>query len=329
MSGILRVAAWLAVLLALVAAALPAAAHEIRPASLHLTERDGMVQVAWTQPVRDGRRLALDVLLPEGCAPDAPPRAALSADGGFLTERWTAACTLTGGTVSIGGLDRTLIDVHVVIETAAGRTVTALLRPGAGSLSIGEARGAFPAYFSLGLDHVIYGYDHVLFVLGLLLLLGVRRVLPALTVFTLAHAVSITAVALGAVPPAGAATEAVIALSVAFVGVEAARRLRGERSLSARAWPVAVFAVGLVHGLGFAGGLAAAGLPEGGFWTALLAFNLGVEAGQAAFAGLAAAALGLASRLRPALRPRLAQAACLLVGTMGVYWTLERLPGLA
>ena len=318
----------LAALCVLVVSLLPAAAHEIRPASLRLAERDGTVQVAWTQPVRDGRRLALDPVLPDGCEPSEAPRAFLSADGGFLTERWSAACTLAGGAVGVRGLDRTLTDAHVVIETADGRTLTALLRPGTASLPVAEARGAFGAYVALGLDHVIFGYDHVLFVLGLLILLGARRVLPALTVFTLAHAVSITAVALGAAPPAGPATEAVIALSVAFVAVEAARRLRGETSLGARLWPIVVFAVGLVHGLGFAGGLAAAGLPSEGFWTALLAFNIGVEAGQVAFAGATATALVLAGRIRPALRPRLAQAACLLVGTMGIYWTLERLPGL-
>ena len=319
----------LAALLALVLWSLcapPAAAHEVRPATLRLVEDASSVRVTWTQPVRDGRRLALAPVLPEGCAPVAPPLTVLSADGAFVTERWTAACALSGGSVRIDGLDRTLTDVHVAVRTADGRTLTALLRPGAASLSLSDAAAPVRAYLRLGLDHVLRGLDHVLFVLGLLLLLGTRRVLPALTVFTLAHAVSITAVALGAVPPAGPATEAVIALSVAFVGAEAARAARGRVGLGARAWPLVVFAVGLVHGLGFAGGLVATGLPTEGFWRAVIAFNLGVEFGQLAFAGLAAAGLALAARWRASAATALAYALCLLVGTAGTYWTIERVP---
>ena len=130
----------------------------------------------------------------------------------------------------------------------------------------------------------MYGTDHLLFVLGLMLMVrDVWMLLKTITAFTLAHSITLAAATLGYVHVPAPPLEAAIALSIMFVGVEVLRSRRGETSLTLRQPWLVAFAFGLVHGLGFASGLASLGLPQGDIPVALLFFNIGVEAGQLSF----------------------------------------------
>lgn len=139
-------------------------------------------------------------------------------------------------------------------------------------------------YLSLGISHILLGFDHLLFVFALIVLVRDRwRLFKAITAFTIGHSLSLALATLGPVMVSGAGLEAAIALSVVFLGGEIVQARRGKHFLTAHnPWAVCG-AFGLLHGLGFAGGLNALALPAGEMPMALLGFNIGVEVGQLAF----------------------------------------------
>lgn len=178
-------------------------------------------------------------------------------------------------------------------------------------------------YIVLGFTHILpHGLDHVLFVLGIYLLSRrARSVLAQVSAFTAAHSITLGLSLYGviAVPPS--IVEPLIAISIAYVAVENLflAELRRRRV-------VLVFAFGLLHGMGFAGALRDAGLPRAEFLTALLSFNLGVEAGQLAVIGAAFLLVGRRCAARPWYRRRVVIPASALIACMAVYWTVERWP---
>jgi hydrogenase/urease accessory protein HupE len=180
-------------------------------------------------------------------------------------------------------------------------------------------------YLRLGIEHILEGVDHLLFVLALVLLVrDAKRLVATVTAFTVAHSLTLAAATLGFVHVRQGPVEAVIALSIVFVAGEIVHQARGRPGLgSNRPWLVA-FVFGLLHGLGFAGALREVGLPEHSIPLALLFFNLGVELGQLLFI---ACILPLASLQRRAVRrwpeqAALAPAYC--IGSVAAWWTLER-----
>ena len=176
-----------------------------------------------------------------------------------------------------------------------------------------------------GVEHILLGIDHLLFVGALLLLVpNWRQLVATVTAFTVAHSLTLAGATLGVANPPTALTEVLIALSIAVVAAEVVRRHRGLTSLTTRRpWSVA-FVFGLLHGFGFAGALDAVGLPSEAIVTALLFFNLGVEAGQLLFIGaLVAVAKSLAllcSYRASWVRPGLAYG----IGIAAAFWTAER-----
>jgi len=176
------------------------------------------------------------------------------------------------------------------------------------------------AYTVLGIDHILTGYDHLLFVIALLLLVGFnRRLLLTITAFTAAHSVTLALSALGVLTLRPPPVEATIALSIMLVAGEALR----QRETLARRWPALVaFLFGLVHGLGFAGALKDIGLPENHLWIALLTFNVGVEIGQV-MTVVGAYLLYLAARRVPLLRQS-RQASLYVIGSLAAYWSIAR-----
>ena len=161
---------------AALAAAAPAAAHELRPAYLELREVGaGRFDVLWKVPARGEMALSLAVRLPAHCRSDAPP--ARTDVGGAITERWRADCTggLVGETIAIAGLEATLTDALVRIERADGTTQTARLTPAAPRFVVEAAASQLDVaatYLWLGVEHIWLGFDHLLFVLGLLILVN-------------------------------------------------------------------------------------------------------------------------------------------------------------
>lgn len=177
-------------------------------------------------------------------------------------------------------------------------------------------------YLILGFTHIIpYGFDHVLFVLGIFLLSGrARSVLWQVSAFTVAHSITLALSMYGVVTAPPAVVEPMIALSILYVAIE-------NIFLSElRSWRVAlVFAFGLLHGLGFAGALKDLGLPRSEFLTALLTFNVGVEAGQLAVITAAFLLVGWPSGTRVWYRRRVVIPASLAIACTALYWTVQRL----
>jgi hydrogenase/urease accessory protein HupE len=330
--------------LALVALAVlcgtPALAHEVRPAYLELREREpGAFEVLWKTPARGDERLAIAPRLPERCRDGE--HAGRIADGAWI-ERWPTTCSggLAGGTIAVDALAATRTDVLVRIEWADGTSATARLTPAAAAFAVAGAAGraeVLATYLALGVEHILLGPDHLLFLLALLFLVSSARGLVAtITAFTAAHSLTLSGAALGWLHVPQPPVEAVIALSILFVAAEVARAARGARPDLARRSPwIVAFAFGLLHGLGFAGALREVGLPAHAIPLALFAFNVGVELGQLAFVAAVLALLaGAASMARrsPARRAldawtiagALARPASYAMGPLAAFWLIER-----
>ncbi len=177
-------------------------------------------------------------------------------------------------------------------------------------------------YLRLGFTHIVpYGFDHVLFVVGIFLLTRqLRPLLVQVTAFTVAHSLTLALSIFGVVAVAPAVVEPLIALSIAYVAIE------NLLVRTVKPWRVVVvFACGLLHGLGFAGALQELGLPRSEFVTALVTFNLGVEAGQLGVIGTAFLLVGLWFGNRPWYRRRIVMPASALIACIGVFWTVDRL----
>ena len=310
--------------------AVPARAHTSLPAYLGLTElAPGTFSVIWRVPAVEGPPPAIFPVLPAHCTvPDIPSEVELP--GSVVTNGVVAcgAAGLAGQTIAIDGLRVTIMDTLVRIAFADGTSVTQILRPQEPSFVVGgqsNRRVDGWGYFRLGVDHILSGLDHLLFVFGVLwIVAGFRRLLKAITAFTVAHSITLGLATLGFVRVPPAPVEALVALSIVFLAVEITQRDRGAPNLTYRRPWVVAFAFGLLHGFGFAGTLSQIGIPPGDIPLALLAFNVGVEAGQIAFitAALALFAALRALEVRP--RPWMQSVPAYAIGTLASFWFLQR-----
>lgn len=311
-----------------------AVAHEVRPALLEITQADPQSYVlVWKQPAMADMVLRLNPRLSSGWL-DRPPDDQYAAPG-FLIRTWTVsqAGSLEGQRLTIEGLEGTITDVLVQIRLLDGEQRRLLIRPQSPSVTLNLAAAPeleAPAYFRLGVEHIAGGLDHLMFVLALLLLVGLRwRILGAVTAFTVGHSLTLAAAALGWVQAPSQIIEALVALSIVLVAVEVARsRLSESTLLRRRPWLVALL-FGLLHGFAFAGALSDIGLPRQDLIAALLLFNLGVEAGQILFVAIAVAAwLGLrriGERAPGALVAGARLAPAYLIGPYAAFLFLDRL----
>ena len=177
-------------------------------------------------------------------------------------------------------------------------------------------------YLILGFTHIVpHGLDHILFVLGLFLLSArVKPVLLQVTSFTVAHSITLGLTIYGVVSVSPRIVEPAIALSIAYVAIE------NLTTTKLKPWRVAiVFAFGLLHGMGFAGVLKDLGLPRNQFLTALITFNVGVEAGQLAVIAAAWLLVVWWARTRPWYRQRFVMPASALIAAAGIFWTVQRI----
>lgn len=182
------------------------------------------------------------------------------------------------------------------------------------------------AYFLLGVDHILTGFDHLLFVLALILLIHDRWMLvKTVTAFTIAHSITLAGATLGYISLPQKPVEATIALSIAFVASELVKVRSGERRLSENYPWIVAFVFGLLHGFGFAGALKEAGLPQTDISLALLTFNLGVEAGQLMFIAAALVVFRAAGMLLTVPIAPARIAAAYLIGTTSMVWLVARL----
>jgi len=312
MNGTLR--KWL--LAALFLLPLHALAHEMSMAEMELRETSrGEFLWQWTATNDKQRAVSEDLTpqWPEGCV--AEPNALHCGDGGL---RGTLAIEGVGKTYSAALVKVFWLDGKSRVYTFTAAQPTLQLY---GSADDQRGMGEIAkAYVVLGVEHILSGFDHLMFVLSLLFLVGFnRRLLFTITAFTLAHSLTLALSALGWLTLRSPPVEATIALSIVLVASEA---LHNRATLSRR-WPALVaFLFGLVHGLGFAGALRDIGLPQNHLAVALLTFNVGVELGQLLVVSLAFLAY---RAMAPWPKFAMARAPALYaIGSVAAFWSIGR-----
>jgi len=322
-----------AIVLTSLAGASSAIAHEIRPAYLQIDETaPRSYHVLWKVPSRG--EIVLDI------QPQFDPGLMLTKAGvealldGFVVYRYhlTGEENLQGTEVKIRNLPRTTVDVLVNVNLLDGGKYTFLLHPKTNTVTIPRSASKWSVVSSctrLGIEHILLGIDHLLFVLALIILTrGFRSIVKTVTAFTIAHSITLSLAVLGYVHIPGPPVEATIALSIMFLALEILRTLEGEETLTSRKpWLVAL-TFGLLHGLGFAGALSRIGLPQNEIPLALASFNVGVELGQLAFVCivlLLIRTLNVKQDWPPAARKIPPYA----IGAVSCFWVIDRIWALA
>lgn len=315
-----------------------AQSHEVRPGYLQLKQIDEKAyDMIWKVPAKGDRRLGLYVRLPENC--QSTEITSRFTDGAYV-ERLQVTCEggLKGGAILIEGLETTRTDVLARIDSSNGHTQTVRLTPSQPEFRVLDAPGYLSVvrtYLKLGVKHILLGFDHLLFVLALLLLVeGWRRLVETITAFTVAHSLTLASATFSWVEMPQAPVEAIIALSIMFVAVEILHRHRGRTSIATgKPWLVA-FVFGLLHGLGFAGALREIGLPDHAIPLALAFFNLGVEVGQLLFVTTIFLLLWLIGQFMPRravdidrtfpISTTLIPPSSYAIGILASFWFIER-----
>jgi hypothetical protein len=303
-------------------------AHPLAPALLQLEAAGGgRFDVRWRLPRLRPPGPAPAPRLPDHCRPLAAP--VRTTGDRWVEETWSVACDARG----LGG------DTLSVEHLVGPSPVVVRVVSGDGRVSEGVVTAAAPSfvvppaprlgdvawsYVRLGLEHIATGPDHLLFVLGLVLLARRwRRIVITVTAFTVGHSVTLALAALGLVRLSPGPIDFAIALSVFWVAVEVARRDVAGQAVAEHTWLMAA-CFGLLHGLGFAAALTEAGLPHRAIPLALLGFNAGIELGQLAFILVLAALWTIVRRALPMLPPWTMRVPAYVMGTLAAYWCFER-----
>ena len=303
-------------------------AHPLAPALLELRAAGtDTYSVLWRTSVTRVQATEVQPRWPQGCALIEQMAVALSDERDAIEQRGRLHCPdLVGRQITVEGLARAGIGVIVRVEHPGGGVQQSLLdvrQPSWRVLAPAAASAVFVDYLVLGVEHLWSGLDHMLFVLGLVLLLNGRmRLLWTLTAFTLGHSVTLAAASLGWVDIDARLTEFAIATSLLWLAVEI---VSGEgRGWFARFPYLLACGFGLVHGLGFAGVLAQIGLPEGEIPLALFAFNLGIELGQVVLIAVLLLVLHALQRMRWVRWTPVRALPAYAVGSLAAYWCFER-----
>jgi hydrogenase/urease accessory protein HupE len=309
----------------------PATADEIRPALLDIKEQStGLFAVTWKVPTRSDKVLKITPFLPDSLELVGSPT--VQTVPGAKVEHATyknTAESLTGQKIIIDGLVTVQTDVLLLIQLQDGSQHSAILRPSSPAFTIPLEASKFQVaidYWGMGTVHILEGADHLLFVLALLLIVvGFKQLLTAVTAFTVAHSITLVLATLGVVHVPAAPTEAIIALSILFLATEIVHKHNGQFSLTEKYPWVVAFAFGLFHGLGFAGALSEIGVPQNEVPLALFAFNVGVETGQLLFIAAVLSLIALLKRLPFTAPTSVWRVAPYVIGSVAAFWTIERL----
>jgi len=322
-------------LLALTMRAPSVRAHESRPLYIEVSETEPLVfSIQWKIPPSVDVRNAPEVTMGDGCKPVTGPGV-----GRGSVRRQTYRCDADPAGSALRVVYPAFnpsVSSLVRIVRLSGETHSILASPRQTEVSIPE-KESFGAvardYLWLGVQHILGGYDHLLFLVCLMLIAGTgRRILITITGFTIAHSVTLVLSALGVVHVPIPPVEAAIALSIVFLAVEI---VRGDpKSLTYR-YPIAVSSsFGLLHGFGFAAVLGETGLPQTEITTALLFFNVGVEVGQIVFVVAVLAIYRAIRHVGSAFLDRgssiaglrsLQTPAAYAVGMLAAFWLIERI----
>jgi hydrogenase/urease accessory protein HupE len=319
----------------LFAVALPVLADEFRPAYLQLRQVDATgYEVLWKVPARDETTtLSVVPIFPASARALTPVHSSYAA--GTAVQRWRIEVDrgLADKAIEFSNLSAARIDVLVRLERADGSVQLGRVLPVDPRFVVRASPGAFEVvqtYTVLGIEHILTGFDHLLFVLALVILVkGVRRLIATITAFTVAHSLTLVAATLGWVHVPGPPVEAAIALSIMFVAAEFVHSRQGMNGLTERFPWIVAFTFGLLHGFGFASALSQVGLPQTAIPVALLFFNVGVEIGQLLFIAFVFAVIALARQVlrrfampQPAWTWRVPPYA---IGSVAAFWAIQRI----
>jgi len=311
----------------------PALAHELQPGALDIRQlTPERYEVIWRAPVYYSKPHPAVLQLPDDWKTIGEPTVRMLGDSHLHRRVFEVPDGLIRGTtIRLVGLEATITDVFVRITWLSGDEARAVIRPRQPWFTIEGQRSGWQVagdYTVLGIDHILSGYDHLTFVLALLLLVsGWRRLLLTVTSFTLAHSITLAAATLGLFWLPGPPIEATIALSILFLASELIKVNHGHPSLTVRYPWIVAFVFGLLHGFGFAGALSEVGLPQSEIPVALLTFNVGVELGQLLFIAVILLCISVLNRIRDEWPDWTRQLPAYGIGGMAAFWLIDRLSG--
>jgi len=326
----MRILRLLSVLLALLWLAHPAQAHRFAPSLLKVTEIDAtQYNLVWKTPIQATSNVAMRPQWPQSCEVTSSSPAQMEGTG--RVNSWQLSCSelgddgMVGETLGVEGLGPNQASAMVMVSLRDGRHYQQVLNAEKPSFVVPVEPGAgevMTDYTVLGVEHIWGGVDHLLFVFGLLLLVGGgRRLLWTITAFTAGHSITLSLVTLGFFNYPVALVEFTIALSIFVLAVELTRRAGFVKRYPW--WLAGGF--GLLHGMGFAGALAATGLPQDNVPLALLFFNVGIELGQIGFIVLVLLVWMFIRRpLGVSWSERLMPVPVYVLGTLSAMWCIER-----
>ncbi|HEV8508540.1 MAG TPA: HupE/UreJ family protein [Chitinophagaceae bacterium] len=304
-------------------------AHEIRPAYLEIKENaDHSLSITWKQPLMGEYGIPLHPVISAGWLPDSTAEKSYAES--YLVKHWEIPpghAALDAQTITIYGLEKTITDVLVQVILPQN-SFTYLVKPIHPLVTLNIEKPQPPPvwqYIQLGIYHIWTGFDHLLFVFGLLLLVRKRSLLIwTITAFTIAHSITLALATMHIVKVSSAFTEAAIALSIVFLGIELVHHYQGKNGLAFKFPWLVSFVFGLLHGLGFASALSDVGLPQHNIPMALFLFNVGVELGQLSFVMLVLLVIALIKLTRYQVPKWTLRIPAYILGTLAMYWFIER-----
>lgn len=306
-------------------------AHRFAPSLLKVNEiKEQQYHWVWKTPAQATSATPLKPQWPASC--EVTQINAPQSEGTARVSSWQMRCEefgedgLVGETLSVAGLAENQASVMIMVSLRDGRTYQQVLNASQPEFLIPQKPSSTEVigdYCVLGIEHIWGGIDHLLFVFGLLLLVGGgARLLLTITAFTVGHSITLSLVTLGFFDYPVALIEAAIAFSIFILAVELTRESRNDMFVRNPWWLAGGF--GLLHGMGFAGALAETGLPQGSVPLALLFFNIGIEIGQIAFI---VSILALWYVIKKPLAPwqrRLKPIPSYVLGSLAALWCIER-----
>ena len=312
-------------------------AHLFAPSLLKVVEtKQHYYNVVWKTPAKASSNVSLRPILPDSCEQlqtETPPQR----EGSGIVSRWQLLCDqlgeqgLVGQVLGVSGLAANQVSAMVIVSLRDGRNYQQVLTAQVPEfrLPIEPAqRQIMSEYSVLGAEHIWGGVDHLMFVFGLLLLVGVGwRLMWTITAFTVGHSITLSLVTLGFLRYPVPLVEFTIALSIFILALDLARsnvsRPNGGGLFRRHPWWLAG-GFGLLHGMGFAGALAQVGLPQSNVPLALLFFNIGIEAGQIAFILLLLGVWWLVKRPLLRWQEQLLPVPVYALGGLSAMWCIER-----
>ncbi len=307
------------------------AMHEVRPAYLQIIQIDETsYEIYWKVPSMGTAIPKINPVFGNNFTVEQKALPNFTGASAIFSYILTSEVPLAGSTIYIDGLNKTLIDALVTVTYLNGETITLMLQPDKDEAIIpGQSKRSdvIKSYSILGIEHILLGFDHLLFVLALLLLANNKwKLLKTITAFTLAHSITLSLSVLNIVHIPGPPVEAVIALSIVFLAMEIITNLKGKETLTGKKPWLVAFIFGLLHGFGFAGALTEIGLPQKNIPWALAFFNIGVELGQIIFVIFMLAVLFILTKMKVKLL-HTQRIIAYSIGGLAMFWLIERVAG--